>query len=176
MLSRAVKNATTDPIVMVLDIKARGASNKSSVIEVTDFFLKDNLISGFNAESKKAMGASSPAADRSMILSMNAYPNNIELRSMKTYNFGGGAAPAAEGEAGAEKAPVPAGSLTFEISNSVMAMPEKPMQAQIADPRVGYYSESYQVFSDAQERVQEKTFISRNRLEVKPEDMARYTS
>jgi hypothetical protein len=112
-----------------------------------------------------------------MLLAMNAYPQNIEVRSLKTYSFGGGAADAAAegaGEAAAEKPSSSTGALTFEISNSVMVMPEKPMQAQIADPRVGYYSDSYQVFSDAQQRVEEKTFITRNRLEVKPEDMAKY--
>src|SRR5436190_19385870 len=38
-LSRAVKNATIDPIIMVLDVKARGKDNKSSVVDFTDFYL-----------------------------------------------------------------------------------------------------------------------------------------
>ena len=36
-ISRAVKNATVDPIIMVLDVKARGKENKSSVVDFTDF-------------------------------------------------------------------------------------------------------------------------------------------
>jgi hypothetical protein len=48
------------------------------------------------------------------------------------------------------------------------------MQAQVYDPRVGFSTESYQVFADAQQRVEEKRFIIRNRLEVKPEDLQRY--
>jgi hypothetical protein len=73
-LSRAVKDATIDPIIMVLDVKARGKENKSSVVDFTDFYLKENLISGFGAEAKKVMRTGSPAADRSFILSMNAFP------------------------------------------------------------------------------------------------------
>ncbi|ANE53192.1 zinc-dependent metalloprotease [Flavisolibacter tropicus] len=169
-LYRAVKNATVDPIIMVLDIKARGKDNKSSVIDFTDFYLKENLISGFSAEAKKIIRTGAPAADRSFILSMDAYPQNIEIKTMKTYGLSGGAPK--EGEA------TPAVSsfvgVTFEISNSVSILPKTPMAAQVYDPRVGFFSDSYQVFSDAQQRVEEKRFIIRNRLEVKPEDLQRY--
>lgn len=175
-ISRAVRNATIDPIVMALDLKARGTDNKSSVIDITDFFLKDNLISGFHPAAKKQMGTGAPAADRSAILSMDAYPNNIEIKSMKTYSLG--AAPKAEGEHGAasaEAAPAQANvGVTFEISNSVMVLPKEAMAIQAYDPRVGFVNDSFQVFSDGQQKVEEKRFIVRNRLEVKPEDLERY--
>jgi hypothetical protein len=174
-ISLAVKNATIDPIIMVLDVKARGKENKSSVIDFTDFYLKENMISGFGAEAKKVMKTGSPAGDRSFILSMDAYPQNIEIKSMKTYSMGGGAAKGPEGGAPTEPAPASANvGVTFEISNSVSVLPKTPMQAQVYDPRVGFSAESYQVFSDAQQRVDEKRFIVRNRLEVKPEDLQRY--
>jgi hypothetical protein len=172
-LSLAVKNATIDPIIMVLDVKARGKENKSSIVDFTDFYLKENLISGFGAEAKKVMRTGSPAADRSFILSMDAYPQNIEIKSMKTYSVGGGAPK--EGAAASESAPASSNvGVTFEISNSVSVLPKTPMQAQVYDPRVGFSADGYQVFSDAQQRVEEKRFILRNRLEVKPEDLPRY--
>lgn len=177
MISRALRNATVDPIIMVLDLKTRGTDGKSSVIDFTDFFLKDNLISGFDREMKKQMGTGAPAADRSMLLSMNAYPKNIEIKSLKTYSIGGGAARPAEGaDPSAASAPAATASVgvTFEISNSVMEMPRTPMEVQVYDPRVGYYSDSYQVFSDDQQQVEVKRFIIRNRLEVKPQDLAKY--
>lgn len=175
-ISQAVRNATIDPIVMVLDLKARGTDNKSSVIDMTDFFMKDNMISGFHASAKKQMGTGAPVPDKSMLLSMNAYPNNIEIKSMKTYSMSGGApkpgeAVAAGPDAGGSSAST---GVTFEISNSVMVLPKEQMQAQIYDPRVGYSSDSYNVFSDAQQKVEEKRFIIRNRLEVKQEDLEKY--
>ncbi|MES2777337.1 MAG: zinc-dependent metalloprotease [Bacteroidota bacterium] len=174
-LSKAVKNATIDPIIMVLDVKARGKENTSSVIDFTDFYLKENLISGFGTEAKKIMRTGGPAADRSFILSMDAYPQNIEIKSMKTYTIGGGPAKGPEGAAGAEPAPASANvGVTFEISNSVSVLPNTPLQAQIYDPRVGFFADSYQVFADAQQKVEDKRFIIRNRLEVKPEDIQRY--
>nr|WP_199077327.1 zinc-dependent metalloprotease [Pedobacter sp. ASV19] len=177
MITRALKNASVEPIIMALDLKARGAENKSSVIDITDFFLKDNLISGFNPEAKKQMGTGAPAADRSMILSMDAYPENIEIKSLKTYSMGAAPAPAPGADAEAAAAPAAATAsvgVTFEISNSVMVMPKVPMQIQIYDPRVGYSNGSYQVFSDEQQQVEIKRFIVRNRLEVKAQDLARY--
>lgn len=176
IISRAVRNSTIEPIIMVLDLKAKGTDGKSSIVDFTDFFLKDNMISGFNAEAKKQMGTGAPAADRSMLLSMDAYPENIEIKSLKTYSMG--AAPAAAGAPDGEASPAaPATAsvgVTFEISNSVMVMPKVPMQIQVYDPRVGYYNGNYQVFSDAQQQVDVKRFIVRNRLEVKPQDLARY--
>lgn len=173
-ISRALRNATIDPIIMVLDLKTRGVDGKSSVIDFTDFFMKDNLISGFDPEMKKQMGTGAPAADRSMLLSMEAYPKNIEIKSMKTYAMGA-ARPAEGADPSAAAAPATASvGVTFEISNSVMVMPENPMEIQVYDPRVGYTSGSYQIFSDAQQQVDVRRFITRNRLEVKPEDLARY--
>ncbi|SMC87451.1 zinc-dependent metalloprotease [Pedobacter nyackensis] len=176
IISRAVRNATIEPIIMVLDLKTRGTDNKSSVIDMTDFFMKDNMISGFNAEAKKQMGTGAPAADRSMLLSMDAYPENIEIKSLKTYTIGAAPAAAAgpDGPAAPGAGPASSVGVTFEISNSVMAMPKVPMSIQVYDPRVGYYNGSYQVFSDAQQQVETNRFIVRNRLEVKPQDMARY--
>ncbi|WP_222536870.1 zinc-dependent metalloprotease [Pedobacter polysacchareus] len=172
MISRALRNATIDPIIMVLDLKARSVDNQSSVVEFTDFFLKDNLISGFNAEAKKQMGTGAPAADRSMILSMDAFPENIEVKSLKTYSMG--AAAPKPGEGAETAAPSASVGVTFEISNSVMVMPKSPLAVQAFDPRVGFYSGSYQIFADDQQEVDVKRFIVRNRLEVKPQDMARY--
>ncbi|QIL40511.1 zinc-dependent metalloprotease [Pedobacter sp. HDW13] len=176
-LAKAVKNATIDPIIMVLDLKARSVDGKSSVVEMTDFFLKDNLISGFHPAAKKQMGTGAPAADRSAILGMEAYPNNIEVKSLKTYALAVAPRPAAaDGDSPADaSAPAPSSvGVTFEISNSVMVLPKEAMKIQAYDPRVGFKSDSYTVFSDAQQKVEERRFIIKNRLEVKPEDLKRY--
>jgi len=178
VLSKAVRNSTIDPIIMVLDLKARGVDNKSSVIDMTDFYLKDNLISGFHPAAKKQLGTGAPAADRSALLSMNAFPNNIEIKSMKTYTLGAAPRPAGgEGDSNPTDASAPAPAsvgVTFEISNSVMVLAKNAMQLQAYDPRIGFKSDSYNIFTDQQQKVDERRFIIKNRLEVKPEDLKRY--
>lgn len=171
-IAKAVRNATIDPIVMVFDIKARGKDNASTVIEVTDFFQKDNIISGFDADAKKIMRVGGAAPDKSYILSVNPYPINIETRTVKTFTAGGGAQPA-EGQATDPGAGVGVG-VTMELSSSIMLMPAKPMQQRYFDPRVGYFADNYKVFSDDQQKVEDKTFIVRFRMEPKTEDLVKY--
>jgi hypothetical protein len=172
-IAKAVNNSNINPIVMLFDVKARNAENKTSVIDVTDFILKDNFITGFDANSKKGMSLGALAPDRSYVLSVSPFAQNIEIKTVKT--FGLGAAPAAPGAGPAEGAPVSANvGVTFELSTSIMLLPNVPMQSRHADPRVGYYTENYKIFSDAQQKVEEKIFIVRHRMEPKQEDLQRY--
>ncbi|HEX3168668.1 MAG TPA: zinc-dependent metalloprotease [Chitinophagaceae bacterium] len=172
-IAKAVRNSNIDPIAMVFDIKARGTQNKSSVIDVTDFISKDNNITGFDPGAKKSMSLGALAADRSYNLSVTPYEQNIEIKTMKT--FGLGAAAPMPGMAPAEAAPASANvGVTMELSTSIMLVPAVPMQSRHADPRVGYYSENYKIFSDAQQKVEDKNFIVRHRMEPKQEDLQRY--
>ncbi|HEY5968229.1 MAG TPA: zinc-dependent metalloprotease [Chitinophagaceae bacterium] len=173
-IAKAVRNSTIDPIAMVFDIKAK-KDNRTSVIDVTDFISKDNSITGFDPNAKKSMSLGAVAADRSFIMSVNPYEQNIEIKTMKT--FGMGAAAPAAGAAPAEAAPATVSAsvgVTFELSTSIMLLPAVPMQSRHADPRVGYYTENYKIFSDAQQKVEDKNFIVRHRMEPKQEDMQRY--
>jgi hypothetical protein len=142
---------------------------------VTDFISKDNNITGFDAGAKKAMGLGAVAADRSYNLSVTPFEQNIEIKTMKTFGLGAAApAPGATpGEAAAVSTSANVG-VTFELSTSIMLLPAVPMQSRHADLRVGYYTENYKIFSDAQQKVEEKNFIVRHRLEPKQEDMQRY--
>ena len=172
-IAKAVRNSNIDPIVMVIDVKAKSKNGNGSLIDVTDFVLKDNNITGFDPGAKKAMFIGGAAADRSFIVSANSFSQNIEIKTVKTFSLG--AAPKMDGMADAAGAPTStAGNVTMELSNSIMLFPAHQMQARHADPRVGYYSENYKVFSDAQQKVEDKNFIVRQRLEPKPEDLERY--
>lgn len=174
-LAKAVTNSTVAPIIMAIDLKARSEDGKSSVIDVTDFFLKDNLISGFHASAKKQMGTGAPVPDRSQLLSMESYPKNIEVKSMKTFTLGAAPKPEGDSDGGGAAAPAPANAgVTFEISNSVMILSENPMQLQAYDPRVGFKSSGNFIFSDDQQKVDRRQFIIKNRLEIRAEDLAAY--
>ena len=177
-IAKAVRNSTIDPIVMVMDVKAKGKNANSSLIDATDFVLKDNNITGFHSAAKKTMFLGGSVPDRSFILSANSFQQNIEIKTVKTFSVGAAPKPeAAEGGGEATAAPgATASNVTMELSNSIMLLPKQQMPARHADPRVGFYSENYKVFSDAQQKVEEKNFIVRQRLEPKPEDLERYKS
>lgn len=174
-IAKAVRNSTIDPIVMVMDVRAKGKNDNSSVIDVTDFVLKDNNITGFDPAAKKAMFIGGSAADRSFILSANSFAQNIEIKTVKTFSLGAAPKPAeAGGDAAAAAPAVLSTNVTMELSNSIMLLPKQQMQARYSDPRVGFFSENYKVFSDAQQKVEERNYIVRQRLEPRPEDLDRY--
>src|SRR5205814_8989180 len=90
-IAKAVRYANVDPIAMIFDIKARGAEDKTSVIDMTDFFQKDNIFSTVPGGLKKDLGLSSLAADRTFITSAKAYPINVQITTVRTYSASGGA-------------------------------------------------------------------------------------
>jgi len=171
-IAKAVRNSTIDPIIMVMDVKAKGKTNKSSVVDATDFILKDNNITGFDLAAKKNMYLGASAADRSFILSANAFQQNVEVRTVKTFSLGAAPKPT-DGTADAGT-PAPTASVTMELSNSIMLLPAQQMASRYADARVGYYTENYKIYSDDQQKVKENNFIVRQKLEPKTEDIERY--
>jgi hypothetical protein len=172
-ISKAVKNASIDPIVFSFDIKALAHDSNGYVIDVTDFFKNDNTITGFSAQTKGQMRIGGVAADRSYLIGMNVFPLNIEVKNMRTYTLGGGA-PAAAAESTPAENTGDAGAVTMELSTSLMLLPKEPMQRRLADPRIGYFDHSYTVFSDKQQQTEQKTFIARFRMEPKDEDIEKY--
>ena len=175
VISNAVKNSNIDPIAMAFDLKARGKDNNSSIIEVTDLFQKDNSFSAAPGQLKKMLGLTNVMADRTFIKSMNSYPINIEIKTVRTY-----AATAAPIQVSptqtlpALEAAKEGGAVTIELSTSLMLMPKIPMASRKFDYRVGYFASGYQVYSDDQQKVEDEIFISRYRLEPKDEDIEKY--
>lgn len=175
MISIAVKNSNVDPIAMAFDMKARGKDNNSTIIEMTDFFQKDNSFSAAPGQLKKMLGLTAMMPDRTFIKSMNSYPINIEIKTVRTY-----AASATPIQMSPTQTLPPleaakeGGAVTIELSTSIMLMPMTPMAARKFDYRVGYFAGGYKVFSDDQQKAKDDIFIVRYRLEPKAEDLEKY--
>jgi len=170
---KAVSNSYLNAIAAAFDIKAFGKDSTSSVIDVTDFFKGDNQIVSVNANRKRSLSLSMLSADRSYIQSIKTYPINTEIRTVKT--FVSSPMPSAAGGASASfPAASDAGAVTLEMNTSMILLPEKPMAKRAWDKRVGYFPDNFVMFSDDQQRVEEKTFAVRWRLEPKPEDVEKW--
>ncbi|WP_083488709.1 zinc-dependent metalloprotease [Pedobacter borealis] len=174
-ISKAVAISNINPIAMVFEIKAKGEDGKSSVIDATDFLQKENTFTMLSPEVKQRMSISGIASDRSYMKSVASYPTNVELKMVRTYAASAGtpAKPGAPATPAIEAARI-GGAITLEVSTSILLMPEKPMMPRHFDLRVGYFANSYQPISDAQQNFAPTTFIVRYRLEPKAEDMAKY--
>jgi hypothetical protein len=176
---RAVRNSNVDPIAASFDIKAFNRDTSGVIIDVTDFFKGDNQIVSLNPNTKRLLGLSSIASDRSYVETIRTYKDNTEVRTVKTFN----ATPASPFTASPSPSPFPsvtlpaanvAGAVTIETNTSIIRLPERPMKRRFYDPRVGYFADQVSEFLDTGQRAQRETYIVRWRLEPKPEDVEKY--
>ena len=61
--------------------------------------------------------------------------------------------------------------MTFGINLSFVLLPTNLMKPRFYDPRVGYFTHGFNSYNDGQQRVKAKRYISRWRLEPRPEDV-----
>ena len=157
----AVDSANNDTIVASFPVEAEG-KDRSTVILVTPLFTTD-----FADLSVKgaAGGAAGVDESRSYLSDVKAFPTNIEVRSVLTFRradtgvtTGSGQSPRMSGGGH---------SLTALVHYSLVKLPETPMMPRYFDPRVGYFTESFEKYDDPKTWVMRRQFIARYRLEKK---------
>ena len=156
---KAITISNNNPIIGAFKVEKK--VGKASRIKVTSFFNEDNPALGMPAYMKKQYNLSTQVGDLSFIESIKTFPMNTEVRLVKTWNSATGNLPATSST----------GRATFGLNISFILLPEKPMMRRYFDPRVGYFADGFNEFSDDQQRVKDKRFIVRWRLEPRPEDV-----
>lgn len=159
---RAVQNANVNAIVAGFDVEAYGADG-AAVIDVSDLFTRP--------PQELGPGSRIPGnvdAERSWIDSATPFPDNVNVYSTLTFaqqsnGARAGAATPAPGRGGAATNTNP--SNTIQMSWSFHRLPDVPMMPRLCDDRVGYFSQTFTDYTDDDQQVKEKCFISRYRLE-----------
>ena len=170
---KAVKVSSENPIVASIKPE-KNASAGCTRVKVTNLFEGDVQAFSLSSASKRQMNLGGVKGDASFIESIRTYPINTEVTVTKTFSYNqpmpgaGGAGPVRTQylPAGSE-----AGSVTLVLNTSMVLLPEKPMQQRLFDNRVGYFADGYSKFSDDQQAVENVRFITRWRLEARPEDV-----
>lgn len=172
-INEAVKVSNTEPIVASFDVAAFSKDSAGVVIDVTDFFKGDNPAVSLSLSYKKSLGLSGLAPDRSFINSIRSYPINTEVRTTKTFIAGGPVTYVIIGDPAPRGLPTGdnAGVVTMEINTSMILLPKEPMKRRFFDPRIGYFSNTYNNYGLDEQKVTADQFIVRWRLEPKPEDV-----
>ena len=152
-------NSNVQPIQAAFPIKTLNEEKKSVVIDMTDFINSDNSILSFPAALKPWLTISAPAIDRSYIDYVRAFPMNVEIRTVRTYN-GLGAAPEPR---------------TYELNSSIVLLPKVPMKGRAADNRVGFFFNEYVDFDGGSQGVSHQSNIWRWRMEPREEDRTKYS-
>jgi hypothetical protein len=154
-LYRAVLNSNLQPIVASFDIKAYTPDSSGIIIDVTDYLNGDNDVFFFGTDVKKLYNVSVLQQDKSFIEKINAYPLNVEIKTLKTYGVGDQAK-------------------SYQLNNSIVLLPLVPMQPRYHDARVGYFAESFLNFDKNSQSVDYSNLINRWRLEPKEKDVEKY--
>ena len=159
----SVKNNNFEPIVMSFDIKAMSDDSTSYVIDVSSLFTSDvQMIGPMSNAQKKTFGIRGLDSKRSFINEMKAFPENVNVKHVLTYN--GTSLPDNR----------VTGTMSIEMTQSFILLPENPMQPRYFDPRVSYFSIGQTDYSADEQKAYSKRFITKWRLEPKdPEAYAR---
>ncbi len=156
---QSVRNNNFEPIIAAFDVKAYGKDSLSIVAEVTPLFTTDvEMIGPVDGDERKRFGIKGLDKSRSMVMSAKAFPSNVEIRHVLTYN--------------GDKLPdnQVTGTLSVEMNQSFILLPADPMRPRAYDPRVGYFSIRQTNYGLDAQRAETQRFITRWRLE--PVDMA----
>lgn len=160
---QSVKNNNFEPIIMIFDIKAYNEAKTAFVIDIAPLFTTDvDMIGAMDPDERKTFGIKSLDSKRSFVNSIKSFPQNVEVRHVLTYT--GSSLPDNQ----------ITGTLSVEMNQSFVLLPEVPMVPRLFDARVGYFSVGQTNYSLDAQKAANQRFITRWRLEPKDEDRERY--
>ena len=155
----SVRNNNFEPVVQTFEIKTIGKDSATKVIDVTDFFTSDiPLISGLSEGQRKRFQVRRLDAGRSFIDSIRAYPKNVETRHILTYE--------------SQNPPDDAvtGTISLEMNQSMILLPEEKMDKRMVDDRVGYFSIEQTEYGGGRHKADEQQYITRYKLVPKDKE------
>ncbi len=161
-IHEAVMNSNFEPILYTFPIKAISKDSLNTVIDVTDLFEKDVKLLGLPERTRKNYKVTRLESDLSYIESVKSYPLNIESRHVKTYNAG---EPPSSSETG---------TISIEMSNSMVLLPKEPMKRRMFDQRVGWFTSGQTDYGLDVQESKTVRYLDRWRLEVKDEDIEKF--
>ena len=167
---KAVKVSSENPIVASFKPEKK-SSEGTTRVKVNSLFEGDVQVFSITPGDKHGYNLGGVKGDASFIGSIRTYPINTEVTVTKTYNYN--APTGGNNNQRAKNLPAgrQAGTVTVVLNTSILLLPETPMQQRWFDPRVGYFAGGYTEFSDDQQAVKNIRFITRWRLEARPEDV-----
>ena len=162
---RAVEAGTFPSVAASLAIDARQEASGgagSSTVDVTELYLGDHPLFSLPQNVRTQRSIQGHARDRSWLEWARTFPENVEVRVVRTYRASN---PPSAGRGGA---------VSFEVNHSMILLPEEPMMPRWYDERVGFIAGAVTDYSRDFQGVRPRQLIRRYRLEPSdPEAFAR---
>ena len=158
---RATADANVNPIIAAFNVEAYGPDS-AVVLDIGRLFTAPPTEVGVQGRIPGTIDAT-----RSWIEKIVPFPDNVNAEATLTFAqqvaAGGRGAPAPAGRGGAPVNNNP--SNTIVMSWSFHKLPETPMMGRLCDDRVGYFARRSTDYTDLNQQVKERCFITRYRLE-----------
>lgn len=160
-ISKSVADNNLSPIIGSFKIEGQPDDSESYLVDVSKFFTQDTkAISAISNGMRTQFQVRRLDTEKSYLSSVKSFPINVEVRQVMTYDAG---RPPSNSELG---------SMTVEVSQSMIKLPENKMMPRLADERVGWFTQSNINYSSLKLKGDQQTFLKRWRLE--PKDPAAY--
>jgi hypothetical protein len=158
---KSVVNNNFEPVVYSFDIEAEATDSTGLLIDVTKLFTTDvPLLSGMSSGQRSRFQVRRLDGNRSFIEQMASYPENLEVRHVLTY------------DASRPPADAVTGTISLEVNQSMILLPEEPVVPRNWDRRVGFFSVAQYDYSSDEHRAAQERYITRYNLV--PKDKAAY--
>lgn len=157
----SVRSNNYELTLYAFDIAAFSKDSSTIVVDVTKFYSSDvKAISGLPSYFRKQYKVRNLDNSRSFINAMRSYPENIEVVQDFTY-----VAAEPPSNSGTE-------TISVQMNQSMILLPQEPMQPRYFDERVGWFTLSQYDYSSEELKADEKTYIRRWKLI--PKDIEAY--
>lgn len=157
----SVKANNYEPTLYAFDIVAFAKDSSAVVIDVTKFYSSDvKALSGLTTQMRETYKVKNLDDSRSFITSVKSFPLNIEVVQDFTY--------VASNPSVLQNTE----TISLQMNQSMILLPEIPMQPRLFDNRVGWFTVNQYDYSSEALKSDRKTFIRRWRLE--PKDLEAY--
>jgi len=159
-IAQAVADANNPAILRAFNVAAISPIG-NLVIDVTSLFTSELI----EFSPRQALGARGMDPSRTYIEKVVSFPQNINVQVTQTYTGvsdgngrGAGAGPGTSG--------------TIVLFHSMVKLPEKPMMPRVFDRRIGYFTTSTYDFGREENKISEREYVLRYRLDKKDPDAA----
>ncbi len=156
-ITRSVQDNYISPLIHSFKVESCNADSTSVLIEVNGIY--DGSSTSVNNVFDNINLGTSVVKDLSKILSIKSYKDNIVATSELTTKVREGMSTV---------------NVTVVVSSSLVLLPEKPMMGRLDNQKVGYFTQDKFYFSDSQQKAEEKKYITRWRMEPRPDDREAY--
>ncbi|HEU5219306.1 MAG TPA: zinc-dependent metalloprotease, partial [Gemmatimonadales bacterium] len=160
-IARSVQMNTYAPILRSFPVLAVSKDSTARVIETTALFEDDiPALSGLDNALRTQFKVRRLDPARSFLDRAKSFPLNIQV--IHTQTFDATEPPSQRGT----------GTISMQMSQSMVLLPRVPMRPRLEDPRVGYFTVDQIDFGTREQKAAARSYITRWRLE--PKDPAAY--